>query len=185
MSVGQQRRTRDSVANPAADRCGRIESRLPFYNSMGQLIGLVSNSVNMSYNYSATQNNGKITGPTDYVSAETVVYAHDALNRLASAATTAGTSWGLSFNYDGFGDLTDQNVTAGSVAPLHVVYIGSNNCQSTDCADANGNINSTTNCLNGYNYDVSNRIVGVPGNTAYAYAPAISEYGEARPPQIT
>ena len=34
---------------------------------------------------SAAQNNGKITGQTDNISGEQVVYTYDALNRLATA----------------------------------------------------------------------------------------------------
>jgi len=53
------------------------------------------------------------------------VYAYDALNRLASAAATSG-SWGQAYAYDGFGNLTDQTVTAslgGTTVPtLSVVY---------------------------------------------------------------
>ena len=66
------------------------------YNSMLQLTSLYSNSagglVNVTYNYSSTQNNGKITSQTDNVSGEQVVYAYDALNRLASAVATSN-SW--------------------------------------------------------------------------------------------
>ena len=40
-----------------------------------------------------TQNNGKLASQTDNVSGEQVVYAYDALNRLASATATSG-SWG-------------------------------------------------------------------------------------------
>ena len=71
----------------------------------------------------ATQNNGKITSQTDVVSGEQVVYTYDALNRLASAQTTANpnvTQWGQGYNYDGFGNLTDQNVILGS-APIEQV----------------------------------------------------------------
>jgi len=145
------------------------------YNTMGQLTSLSNNSVNMSYSYSATQNNGKITGQTDYVTGETLVYAYDALNRLASAAATSN-SWGQSYGYDGFGNLTDQTVTAGTAPSMHTVYSASTNRQG-DCADANGNIGSTSaSFCSPYTYDVENRIVSVPGQlyqqyTNYAYAP--------------
>jgi hypothetical protein len=60
---------------------------------------------------------------------------------------------------------------APRIAPVHPHGFDSLRLgQSTDCADANGNVNSTTNCSNGYGYDVENRIVSVPGNTAYGYA---------------
>jgi RHS repeat-associated protein len=114
----------------------------------------------------ATQNNGKITGQTDNISGEQVVYAYDALNRLASAGATSGT-WGQSYSYDGFGDLQNQTVTAGT-----------NNRQSTDCADANGNIfgniaggGSCGSISPSYSYDVTNRIVSAAGGVQYGYAP--------------
>jgi YD repeat-containing protein len=106
-----------------------------------------NNSVNVTYNYSSTQNNGKITGQADHVTGEQLVFTYDALNRLASAATTAGTpTWGQSYSYDGFGNLTDQTVTAGTAPSLHVVYNLSNR-QTTDGSDANGNINANTSIL--------------------------------------
>jgi hypothetical protein len=47
--------------------------------------------VNIQYNYSATQNNGKITSQHDLISGEQIVYTYDSLNRLASAS---GSGWG-------------------------------------------------------------------------------------------
>jgi RHS repeat-associated protein len=166
--VGRLNTTTDLVAQ-ASLITGSVYSEQRTYNVMGQLTWLSNNSVNINYSYSATQNNGKITGQTDNISGEQVVYAYDALNRLASAGATSN-SWGQTYSYDGFGNLTDQIVTAGSAPSLSTVYSASNNRQG-DCADANGNINSTTNCSGGYGYDVSNRIVSVPGGTAYGYAP--------------
>ncbi len=112
------------------------------YNTLGQLTGLSNNSVNLTYSYSATQNNGKITGQTDNISGEQVVYTYDALNRLATAGATNST-WGQSYGYDGFGNLQDQTVTAGTAPSLSVVYNAATNRQTTDCADANGNIYSS------------------------------------------
>jgi YD repeat-containing protein len=115
---------------------------------------------------SARQNNGKITGKTDNISGEQVVYAYDALNRLASAGATSGT-WGQSYSYDGFGNLQNQTVTAGT-----------NNRQTTDCADADGNIfgnisagGSCGSISPSYSYDVTNRIVSAAGGVQYGYAP--------------
>jgi len=146
------------------------------YNVMGQLVGLSNNSVNLTYSYSATQNNGKITGQTDNISGEQVVYAYDALNRLASAGATSGT-WGQSYGYDGFGNLQSQTVTAGTAPSLSVSYNPSNNRQTTDCADANGNIWGSqvySGCYGvyaNYAFDVSNRIVSATGGVQYSYAP--------------
>ena len=110
------------------------------YNAMLQLTSVYANSssglVNVTYNYSSTQNNGKIASQTDNVSGEQVVYAYDALNRLASAAATSGT-WGQSYTYDGFGNLTAQNVTAGSAPAYSVVPDPTTNHLGS--VDANGN----------------------------------------------
>src|SRR5271169_3960635 len=111
------------------------------YNSMLQLQSLVASasagpSVNLSYAYSSTQNNGKITSQTDNISGEQVVYTYDVLNRLATATATSG-AWGQSFDYDGFGNLTDQNVTAGLAPAYHVVPGPTTN--RVGATDVNGN----------------------------------------------
>jgi RHS repeat-associated protein len=140
------------------------------YNNLQQLTSLLANggfgnTVSIQYGYSATQNNGKITSQTDTVSGEQITYTYDALNRLASAVTSDNpnvTQWGQSYNYDGFGNLTDQNVIKGSAPTMHVVYSAANN-RAGDPADANGNIGN-------YTYDIENRIVQVPNSTVqYAY----------------
>jgi RHS repeat-associated protein len=110
-----------------------------------------------------------VTSQTDLVSGEKLAYTYDALNRLASAQTTqtGGTQWGQSYNYDGFGNLTDQNVTLGSAPSMHVVYSAATNRQTGDSADANGNIGVT-----GSTYDIENRLVTANnGQNTYAYDP--------------
>ena len=93
----------------------------------------------------------------------------NALNRLASAQTTqtGGTQWGQSYNYDGFGNLTDQTVIKGSAPDVHVAYNYLTNRQVGDTADANGNITIGV----GYIYDMENRLVqpGLSSTTRYAY----------------
>src|ERR1700685_3309524 len=93
------------------------------YNSLKQLTGIVSLAI--AYNYPSTGNNGKISSQTDTVSGETVTYAYDALNRLASA-TSSTSSWGQAFTYDGFGNLTGTSVTAGSAPTLTATYDANN-----------------------------------------------------------
>ncbi len=144
------------------------------YNSMLQLTQLANNGVNITYGYPSTQNNGKIASQTDNISGEQVVYTYDALNRLASAAATSG-SWGQSYSYDGFGNLLDQNVTAGS-APGYSATVNPATNQRTspnDCADANGNSGAVYPCTSTpYFYDVENRLVTQSGgNFQYSYAP--------------
>ncbi|MBV9399757.1 MAG: RHS repeat-associated core domain-containing protein, partial [Bryobacterales bacterium] len=138
------------------------------YNAMLQLTGIASPGWNIQYNYSATQNNGKIVSQTDLVSGEQVSYTYDALNRLASAASNQ--SWSQSFSYDGFGNLT--NVNAANAPGLGVVYDPATN-RVPNYSDANGN---TTNAAGGYTtvYDVENRMTYVPGyqgTSNYSYAP--------------
>jgi YD repeat-containing protein len=69
-----------------------------------------------------------------------VTYTYDALNRLASAMTSDNpsvTQWGQSYNYDGFGNLTDQNVIKGSAPKMHTVYSAATNWAGG--ANVNGN----------------------------------------------
>lgn len=142
-----------------------VNSEAHTFNSMFELTRLqVASALDISYNYSGTQNNGEITSESDALSGEQVAYTYDALNRLASAQTTqpGGTQWGLGYNYDGFGNLTDQNFIKGSVPTMHVTYNASNNLQTGDTADLNGNIGA------GYIYDIDNRLVQ-PGSSATAH----------------
>ena len=60
-------------------------------------------AMDMQYIYTAGQNNGRIAQSVDGVAGETVNYAYDALNRLATAGATNRT-WGQTFAYDGSGN---------------------------------------------------------------------------------
>ncbi len=77
------------------------------YNANPQLGSLVSGPYHYSYNYSATQNNGRIQSLSDVASGETITYQYDALNRLiqASGAGDPQGAWSQSFTLDGFGAL--------------------------------------------------------------------------------
>jgi RHS repeat-associated protein len=137
------------------------------YNTMFQLTNqtataLGSTVLNMTYNYTAGQNNGRITSGVDGVLGETVNYGYDALNRLSSATATNG-AWGQAFAYDGFGNLTDKTVTVGSAPTLHVTFDPATNRQTGVNYDENGNP------TDGKVYDVENRLVSVPGYQSYQY----------------
>jgi len=138
------------------------------YNAQFQLTRITVPSVlDIQYVYPATNNNGKISSQTDVLSGEQITYTYDALNRLASAVTSDNSSvtqWGQSYTFDGFGNLTDQNVIKGSAPTMHVVYNASTNRQTTDTADLNGNIGS------GYSYDIENRLLKAgTGMPQYGY----------------
>jgi RHS repeat-associated protein len=171
----------DIVSNASYNPAGQLltttgvngaPSETRTYNSIGQMTQLQSGSLNLQYAYSATQNNGKITAETDVVSGEQITYAYDSLNRLASATSSLTPGWGQSYAYDGFGNLTNQTVTKGTAPSLSTSYDPATNRQTGECADANGNINSATNCTNGNYFDVENRLVRNSALTwAYSYAP--------------
>ena len=64
-----------------------------------------------------------------------------------------------------FGDLTDRTVIKGSAPDVHVAYNASNNLQTGDTADANGNIGY------GYLHDIDNRL-GCDPKTLTLVAPS-------------
>src|SRR5258708_1394490 len=144
---------------------GYTETRV--YNSLLQMTRLTtsgSGGTDFEYRYSATQNNGKIVSQKDWITGEDVTYLYDSLNRLQSASTTAGSSpWGQSYGYDGFGNLTDQNVTQGTAPPLHVTINAATNGVNGVSYDANGNDTSFG------SYDVENRLAQA-GAVQYGYS---------------
>ena len=75
------------------------------YNAMFQLTGISGLGQNITYNFPAGSNNGKIASQYDAVSGETVSYQYDSLNRLISASAAG---WSQSYSYDGFGNLTNR-----------------------------------------------------------------------------
>jgi YD repeat-containing protein len=143
---------------------GYTETRT--YNSRLQLTAVGS----MEYRYSPTQNNGQITQQKDWSSGEEVTYAYDSLQRLISAVTT-DPSWGQSFTYDGFGNLTSQTQTKGR-APYGNWYYDPLTNRGGGNFDANGNMISVG------AFDVENRLVSIPqtnpdgtnGAETYGYA---------------
>jgi len=126
------------------------------YNSMGQVTNIHSGSMNITYNYSSTQNNGKITSQVDNLTGEQVTYAYDSLQRLISAQ--AGSTWGQGFAYDPFGNLTDKTALAGSVPTMHIVPDATTNHLGGE--DANGNPPGAM--------DAENRLT-ITGTMRYAY----------------
>ena len=59
------------------------------YNSLGQLTGQsLPWYLNMTYNYSPTANNGRITSSVDGMTGESTTYTYDALNRLTAASNS-------------------------------------------------------------------------------------------------
>jgi RHS repeat-associated protein len=147
------------------------------YNNLLQLTeqSFVANNVgiypfyDLKYVYSANQNNGRVLQMAERMSGETTNYTYDSLNRLATAGTAA---WGQSFTYDGFGNLTEKNVTAGSAPMLRMVVNPANNQISTANYDFNGNL-LYFQAGNSYAYDMENRLTSFISATteSYSYGP--------------
>ncbi|MGH7866512.1 MAG: RHS repeat-associated core domain-containing protein, partial [Candidatus Dormibacteraceae bacterium] len=136
------------------------------YNALNQLTLISSPTFAAQYVYSATQNNGRIVEQLGGPSGWTVNYQYDALNRL-SGAVAADNSWGQSFTYDRFGNLTQQNVTAGSAPSMSLIVDPATNHVVNAAYDANGN---QTYGNEPVYYDAENRIVGgLDARDAYYY----------------
>ncbi len=145
------------------------------YNVNSQLIELVSGSFHYKYNYSATQNNGRITSMNDVISGESVTYQYDTLTRLINASGTGDPqgNWSQAFTYDGFGNLTQK--TSSNAPALSVAINAANNRLQTNGAayDANGNLTGygTGGTSAAYAYDVENRLTSATlSGTAYNYS---------------
>jgi RHS repeat-associated protein len=117
----------------------------------------------------AGQDNGKIASTTNGITGEVVQYTYDSLNRLIQAQATSN-SWGQAFVYDGFGNLYQKNVTAGSAPSMqYTVNAATNQLTGNGLGyDANGNM---TNPPSGgtLTYDFLNRVVAMTGGVAYSY----------------
>ncbi len=133
------------------------------YNSMLQLIHLtgtiasapsevVTTPVDIQYVYNAGHNNGRVAQTIDNVLGETVNYTYDYLHRLTGAVATSG-SWGESYTFDGFGNLTGKTPVAGS-APAFTGSAGWN--------AQNGNLAGQ--------WDIEKRPM-TQGSTFYVYDP--------------
>jgi hypothetical protein len=126
----------------------------------------------MTYNYSASKNNGQITSSVDAVTGETITYQYDLLKRLESASSSK--NWGETYTYDGFGNMTQMAPSGTAGAPSLSVTVNANTNRLTPSGtlyDNNGNL------LTGFpgielQYDMANRVSEVmegAGNSFYGY----------------
>jgi YD repeat-containing protein len=138
------------------------------YNTLMQLTTLTNIAgsgnfattlVNMQYNYTAGQNNGRVANTVDGVLNEQVNYTYDMWNRLTAATATNGT-WGESYTFDNFGNLTGKTPTVGTAPALSVSVNPATNQQSgAGGYDANGNSLGNPNSNYPNVWDVENRLV--------------------------
>jgi RHS repeat-associated protein len=113
--------------------------------------------MNMTYNYSATLNNGRIASSADGITGENTSYTYDALNRLTNASNSL---WSEAYTYDGFGNLTAKAGSGGSPNPAPTVSMtyNSKNQLTNLYYDANGNQNAYYSPSGGNTYSVENRL---------------------------
>ena len=128
-----------------------------------------------------TTDDGEIMCISDSVdSGRTAVFSYDPLNRLVGASTSGSVSfprWGLSWNYDRYGNRLSQTLTAGSGPQNSMSFNNPGGAQTNRpdgmCFDASGNLLSetVTPCpAPAYSYDGENRLIGYNGTgTTYAY----------------
>ena len=135
------------------------------YNDRLQLASLAYAKVtqpllNLAYGYSqGGGNSGQITSITDGVdSTRSTTYTYDAWARLKTAQNG---QWGLSWDYDRFGNRKNQNVTAGS-APAPQLSIDANTNRisgySYDEGGSSARGNLTNDTVNKYTYDAESRV---------------------------
>jgi RHS repeat-associated protein len=135
------------------------------YNSMGQLVEIADPTVHYTYTYPAGANNGEISSQTNMFTGKTIRYTYDALDRLTGASSNQ--NWGTAYVYDGFGNLLQKNVTAGS-APTLAQNVNTATNQIVGASyDANGN--QTTLYGTPAAYDAQNRMIQYNGGDHYAY----------------
>ncbi len=146
------------------------------YNALNQLTSIngfvqqpympTGRNLNVSYTYSATQNNGQITGVVDNVFGQSVSYGYDALKRLTSATAVGGSyPWSQNYAYDGFGNMTAKT---GSGSNFTVAVDASTNRLDNIGYDLNGNaLNDPTGGM--YTYDLANRLASANGLEEYMY----------------
>ena len=190
-----------SVSPILIDWVGRFETISLEHNQLGQLTKQYGQSYapTNQYNFSATQNDGRIqsrydtiVGPYGYAIGDaTTSYVYDTLGRLTSATSSSATSsyaWGQSFVYDPFGNLLQQNVTSGSAPAMNLTVDPNTNRinMSGFVYDAAGNLTQTPNAngtSNTYAYDSENRLVKANG-TSYFYGSSGELLFKAMPGQI-
>jgi RHS repeat-associated protein len=129
------------------------------YNVLNQLTSLNNGSANLTYTYPTGTNNGKLSSMYNAVSGETVTYTYDSLNRIATAN---GSGWGEQYTFDGFGNLTEKHVTAGSGPSMSVGVNESTNQLVGTTYDANGNAYQAN-----VAYDVENHVYALVGESPY------------------
>jgi RHS repeat-associated protein len=121
----------------------------------------------LSYADASSHDDGNVMSVVDNLnSARTQSFTYDPLNRLATATET---NWGLGYVYDVYGNLLQQNVTAGSAPSLNVTVNTNNQITGTGFSyDAAGHL--TSDGTNTYVYNGANQLASLNGGAgSYTY----------------
>ena len=150
---------------------GVVETR--DYNARGQLTAVTATQntatlLNLAYGY-GSQNAGRIRQRIDSIQPEhSAQYAYDSTYRLKQAVA-ANWTWGISWNFDAFGNRTAQTpygLATGKVGAQTLGYF--NNRISGLAYNPAGGV--TNDAVHVYSYDGENRIISVDGGAIqYAY----------------
>ena len=159
----------NSVSYNAANQLLTFNTETRSYNNLNQMTRLTitgSAPLDISYNFPAGTNNGKIATQKDNLSGETVTYQYDSLNRLISASSTQ--SWSETYGFDAFGNLLTKTPTGGAPTLSQSVNTATNQIVGQSY-DANGNQSGTPLTGVTVSYDAENRVATASGGVQYAY----------------
>jgi RHS repeat-associated protein len=143
------------------------------YNVLNQLTNITAGTTeNLTYNYPAGANNGKLSSMSNGISGETVTYTYDSLKRLLTASDSSqGTvQWAQQYGFDSFGNLESKTIIGGpgQGQPSTSVTVNPANNQIQGVSglsyDANGNT-----LTSGLVYDAENRVISGASAELYAY----------------
>jgi RHS repeat-associated protein len=139
-------------------------------NSSGTLVTSCTQSaptgnvldLSIGFNYGSADNGNVMSWAAAGQQTFNRTYTYDALNRLSTMSAPGSTCTGLSWNYDAWGNRTDQNYTGGTCLTFHQSASTNNQFNSSPYTyDAAGNM--THDASHSYFYDAENRIIQVDG----------------------
>jgi YD repeat-containing protein len=154
----------NNVTYNAANQLLTFNTETRQYNNLNQMTRLTitgAQPLDISYNFPAGTNNGKISSQLDNLSAETVTYQYDSLNRLLSASSSQ--SWSETYGFDAFGNLLSKAQVGGAPTLSQTVNTANNQIVG-QTYDANGNQLSSP--LGTLAYDAENRIASMSASGA-------------------
>jgi YD repeat-containing protein len=166
------------------------------YNNLNQMTGILTSTQGtngfpvgsaspgqalfniVTYNFSATRDNGQIMSMVDArQGGNTVSYTYDPLKRPTNARTTA---WTQAITYDGFSNIATKTVPIGSAEPTFPGVNSANNQLSGATYDANGNMTAMPSGGPALAYDYENRAKSATMGSfveSYAYDESADQAG--------